>query len=292
MADKELATSDSTVRYYKNHIEGALCRAMGDRALCSVTADDLTRWLLDERRTTYHRKDGIERQRAPSTIRARYNAAKVYFEWCRVRGYIAISPMLEVPIPRGEKKVRHAFTREEARRLLEFAANAPGILSRRDPALVTLALGCGLRASELAGMNWSDIYEFGGQRAVVVHGKGEKERRMLIGEVAWRLLEAWREVCPPTPDGAVWVSLRRKRMEKRVIWMMFHNLGKYAGVPNCHPHRARHTFAKEFTLAHRDPLGTRDALGHSKMGTTEIYLQSLGVNYHLQQGYSTPDEWL
>lgn len=257
--------------------------------LQAVNADHCRRWLLDLSRRTYVRS-GQVRPLSSVVVRLRFDTVACFFKWCVVNDRLDYSPLIKVKAPPVDRRVRFAFPQDEARRLAKYAAKAPGDLKYRDTLIVSLLLGGGLRASELCGLRWSNVEWANG--TIVVFGKGSKERRVKLGSKSMLYLKEWQRRCPVIPGGWVFVTQRKTQMQGRTLWAMIHNLGEYAGVENAHPHRLRHTFAAEYTKAHRDTKATQAALGHSKLRTTDEYLNSLGMNYHLERNYSTPDEWL
>ena len=92
------------------------------------------------------------------------------------------------------------------------------------------------------------------------------------------------------PDGRLFVTYRREAMVYSALNAMLGNLGKYAGVEHCIPHRFRHTFAVTDYRANRDLMGVRNRLGHSKVETTQRYLESLGADYgSVEEKYQAPD---
>lgn len=225
-----------------------------------------------------------------STLIARYSVLRVFLEWCVTEGHLPANPMATVPRPKREKRIRHAFTAEEVRRLLTASKEADGKLAARDHAIVTALLGTGARASELLGLTWANVKWDEGY--FVVFGKGAKERRLRMGKPLRTALRKWRDAAPKIPGDWVWVTTRRTPMSLATLEGMCRRLGEYADVPNCHPHRFRHTFAAEFTRLNRDVVATKARLGHARISTTEEYLHSLGVDHGLDESYKTPDEWL
>ena len=184
-----------------------------------------------------------------------------------------------------------AFSQDEARRIVRYAAQASGWLGKRDRAIVLLMLGTGARADEVLSVlpnciNWP-------HREIVLHGKGDRDRRMKLGPELYRALREYDAVRPKLPGNHWWVTQRNTRLAYPAFWAMIKHLGEYAGVEGVHPHRFRHTFATEFTMGNNGNIrATQRRLGHSKIQTTENYLQSLGTDYGLEDWFRTPDEWL
>ena len=267
----------------------------GITLLEEVTPEVMRQYLKEQRSATYTLKAPkgqipIPRSLSTSTLQQRYAIASAFFTWCERDGRLEESPMAKVARPKGEVLARQAFTPAEAKRLLQASKEAPGNLAIRDYALLRTFLSTGARVSEVAGMRWTDINWAEG--VILVYGKGRKERRVKMSNDLRRDIQRWQDVCPRITGEWVWVTLRRTQMNRKAMYMWFRNLGGYAGVEHTHPHRLRHTFAAEFQRENRDIYATKTRLGHTKVATTEIYLQSLGVDYGMDESYRDPSAWL
>lgn len=294
--------SANTHRNYADQVGRVLLTWLGKKGITRL--DEITRpvmidYLNAQRVATYTYKNQphIIRRISPSTLEHRYDGARLFFKWCVARGYIKASPMETVARPKGEQRAVFAFNREEVKRLLRAAGSAPGILAYRDRAMVVCLLGTGARASELTAMSTScqrckgECIDWA-RGELVLHGKNSRDRRMRIGRELRKALREWLDVRTPIPGGWVWTTHRRTVFSKFSLNTWTDKLGEYADVDNCHPHRFRHTFAVEFYTAHQDIKALQRRLGHSNPAITERYLRSLGVDYGLDDKFTTPDEWL
>lgn len=294
--------SESTYRYYRDHVLRAFCDwldAQGMAAVEDITREDVIAFLRDQRKHTfsYKNQEHVVRTISQRYFEQRFYAVRRFFNWCVEQRYLEVSPMATIRPPRGEKRVRYAFTQEEAVKLRQEARRASGILGLRDYAMVVTLLGTGARPGELCAMSTSCARCPNGcidlaNSAVVLHGKGSKDRRVRLGKDARTAIRLWLDKRPVVPGGWVWTTQRRTGFSVVSLNKWANKLGAYAGVANCHPHRFRHTFATQFYVAHRDIVALKNVLGHTKIATTEHYLRQLGIDYTFTQQYPTPDEWL
>lgn len=294
--------SENTHRNYADQVGRVLISWLQQRGISRV--DEITRQIMVEylnaqRSATYTRRGqpNIVRRLSSRSVELRYDGASRFLRWCVERGYLRESPLAGVPRPRVEQKQVFAFSRGEVKRLLRAASMAPGALAYRDRAMVVTLLGTGARASELVAMSVTCTRCKGScidwaRNELVLHGKGGRDRRMRVGREMRKALREWVDIRPVIPGGWIWVTHRRTVFTKHSLWQWAKLLGEYADVDNVHPHRFRHTFAVEFYEAHQNIKALQHRLGHSSPSITERYLRSLGVDYGLDDSFTTPDEWL
>jgi integrase/recombinase XerC len=191
------------------------------------------------------------------------------------RGALADDPTLGVRAPRADRRLPNHASVDDMFRLLA-APDAATPAGLRDRALLEVAYSCGLRVSELVGLNWSDI---GADLGVVrVRGKGRKERIVPIGETALAALAAYRARCAelcrrPLPDpDVVFLNQRGGRLTVRSV-ARFVDAYTLAGGLNgkLSPHAVRHSFATHLLGAGADLRAIQEMLGHSSLSTTQKY---------------------
>lgn len=295
LSERSYDGSPATARSYRAQLAPflAYCEEDGVTDLSAVDADLIRDYLRHEQEAERpRRRAGPSTRIGRATLQMRYTVLSVFLAWCVAEGKLVASPMLTVAKPKGEKRLRYGFDRETCQKLVATAREAPGMLAYRDTAIVLLLIDTGVRASELANLRWADVKWDQGMGHLEVYGKGRKMRRVKMGPEARRALRRWQEVAPLIEGDWVWVTLRRTQLTADALRDMCQRLGEYAGIPNVHPHRFRHTFAAEFTRTNRDIYATKARLGHAKVATTENYLHSLGVDYGIDDHYKTPGEWL
>lgn len=183
------------------------------------------------------------------------------------------SPADAVDSPSKPKKLPKFLTLEESMKLL---TSVEGNNAVRDYCIITLFLNCGMRVSELVGINLSDIAE--DFSSVNVTGKGSKERMLYLNEACRSALEAYMKVRPSNAKfkdrNALFISRNHNRLSVQSVQLLIYKHLKSAGLENRNMsvHKLRHTAA---TLMYQhgktDVRVLKDILGHEQLSTTQIY---------------------
>ena len=172
------------------------------------------------------------------------------------------NPIQELDSPKIRQTLPRYLTLDESIQLLE---SIEGENAERDFCIITLFLNCGMRISELVGLNLSDIQE----DRIRVLGKGNKERKVYLTEVAAMHLQEYlntrKDACEALFAG------RGKRLGKNGIEAIVKKLGRQAGVENAHPHRYRRTLATNLLDRGMNIQDVAAILGHADLKTTQIY---------------------
>ena len=184
---------------------------------------------------------------------------------------LSINPVQELEVPKQQKRLPKYLTLEECLELLSVV-NGPN--RERDYCILTIFLNCGLRLSELCGLNLSDI---GQDHTLRVVGKGNKERLVYLNAACLASIDAYLKVRPH--DGvidkkALFLSSRKKRISNKTVQHMVYVYLEKAGLGNrgMSVHKLRHTAATMmYQHGHVDIRVIKDVLGHENLGTTEIY---------------------
>jgi integrase/recombinase XerC len=144
---------------------------------------------------------------------------------------------------------------------------------QRDQALLEMLYGCGVRVSELVGMNLSDVDFSAGW--VRVRGKRKKERQVPIPEQALSILKSWIEVRSAQPgELAIFVNHRGKRLTDRGASLIVKMYSvALLGDSAMHPHSLRHAYATHLLRAGADLRAIQELLGHASLSTTQKYTQ-------------------
>ncbi len=185
-------------------------------------------------------------------------------------GLLSTNPMKNLDSPKLKKSLPKYLTLEEARHLLSVI---DGPYKERDFAIITLFLNCGMRLSELVGINYNDIRDDG---SLIILGKGNKERTIYLNKACIEAVESYKKKRPNdgVKDKALFLSARKQRISaKTVQHIVYENLDKAGyGDRGLSVHKLRHTAA---TLMYQygdvDLLLLKEVLGHENLGTTEIY---------------------
>lgn len=218
---------------------------------------------------------GKSLQRWLSTIRSLFNFL------CRFHG-IKHNPADGVPAPKAAKRLPNTLNADEIDQLLKTntgdIANSKNKLStsmllNRDIAMMELMYACGLRLSELSGLNIQDVDWQ--QQTILVTGKGRKQRRIPFGRKAKQALENWllqRDAVAVENELAIFVSLRGSRISNSSIQKRLKKMALTQGLnTNVYPHMLRHSFATHLLESSGDLRAVQELLGHANLTTTQIY---------------------
>jgi integrase/recombinase XerD len=148
----------------------------------------------------------------------------------------------------------------------------------RDRAILEVLYGCGLRVSELTGLDTADFQR--SARLLTVVGKGDKQRIVPIAGAAVRALEAYLSTARsllraehgrtrPDPS-AMFVSVRGGRLSRQAVHAIVHTYGLRVGL-DLHPHTLRHSFATHMLEGGADLRVVQELLGHADISTTQVY---------------------
>lgn len=181
------------------------------------------------------------------------------------------NPVLNLEVPATKKSLPKYLSLEES---LELLTHIEGKMQERDYCMMTLFLNCGLRLSELVGINMADIKD---DNTLKVTGKGNKERILYLNGACLSAIEAYKKVRPvvqTAAKNAFFISKQGRRISGRRVEQIVEEGLKAAGLSDkgYSVHKLRHTAA---TLMYQhggvDIRLLQDMLGHANLGTTEIY---------------------
>lgn len=178
---------------------------------------------------------------------------------------------IEVPVPKAG--LPKFLSLNESLRLLEASDSSDSL---RNYCIITLFLNCGMRLSELVGINISDIDFY--ERRLKVLGKGNKERMVYLNSACMnalnRYLEVRKENKKASAEPALFISNQNKRISKRRVQQIVEDTLKSAGLDGkgITTHKLRHTAATlMYQYGDADVLTLKELLGHASVSTTEIY---------------------
>jgi integrase/recombinase XerC len=202
----------------------------------------------------------------------------------RSRAAIAANPARLVRTPKAPKRVPIVPTAEQTNTLVDTVA--ADTLDRPHPArdllIFELLYGCGIRISELAGLNLEDFDRT--ERWVRVLGKGRKERQVPYGAKAADALEKYLEVRAKLADGAgprpamderaLLLNHRGRRLSDRGARGIVKFYARMiSGDSSLHPHSLRHAYATHLLADGADLRAIQELLGHARLATTQKYTQ-------------------
>lgn len=222
---------------------------------------------------TYHSK-ATTRARKASSIRVFFNYL------CSKANLIEINPAQNLETPKLDKRLPKYLSLDDSKKLLNITYNEDNRNYKRDYAIITLFLNCGLRLSELVGINIKDI-DFSECRMTVI-GKGNKERTIYLNKACMSALKEYLEIRPKegiktdklNSKDALFLSERKERISKRTVQYIVDKELRAAGLDTTKysTHKLRHTAA---TLMYQygkvDIRALQEVLGHESISTTEIY---------------------
>jgi len=225
----------------------------------------LREWLA----SLYQQKLGV------LSIRRKLAAARSLFRFLQREGVVEVNVARLVRTPKAPIKLPEVMTAEQANNLIDGVAwnSLDRPHPARDRAMFELLYGCGVRVSELAGLNLDDLDRSEGW--IRVRGKGRKERQVPVPGKAVEALERYLNERPIVRDEpAVFLNHAGKRLSTRGI----HGIVKvYAtaltGDPSMHPHSFRHAYATHLLADGADLRAIQELLGHARLSTTQKYTQ-------------------
>ena len=220
-----------------------------------------------------------ERGLSKTSVARALAALRSLYRWLAQEGVVDQNPAKLVATPKLPKKLPRVPTIEEVNTVLDSQINETSAFAERDRAILELLYGCGIRNSELIGINLDDIRW--SNEVVLVRGKGRKERYVPFGESA---AEAVKEYLPRrqqvlgetkrTTERALLVNLRGSRLTTRSVGRIVKQVAVSKGLsPDVHPHTLRHAFGTHMLEEGADLRAIQEMLGHERLATTQRYTQ-------------------
>jgi integrase/recombinase XerC len=207
----------------------------------------------------------------PRSIQRRLSAIRTFYEYLQREACVKLNPAHEVRAPKTKKRLPATLDADQMGRLLEFRVTDS--LSARDKAIMELFYSSGLRLGELVGLDLPavDLTD----RTVRVEGKGSKTRILPIGRFAIDALRRWlleRRALAAVDQGALFLGRGGRRLSVRSVQLRVQAWARRQGLGvHVHPHMFRHSFATHLLESSGNLRGVQELLGHSNIGTTQIY---------------------
>ena len=211
---------------------------------------------------------------APSSVERAVSAMKGFHRFMVAEQITTNHPTANLPLPSKPHHLPQVVTRDQIDALLDqpFPQTAAG---QRDRAMLEVLYGCGLRVSELVGLDLRNVYLE--DEVLRVFGKGSKERIVpILGSAKAALAEylnAWRDELASSrkPCPAVFLNQRGGRISRQSAHTIVERWGRYAGIEGLHPHTLRHSFATHLLEGGADLRIVQELLGHASISTTQLY---------------------
>ena len=240
-----------------------------------------------------------ERGLGKASVARSLSSIRSFFKWMGRERRIESNPALLVAAPKLPKRLPRVPTMEEMNLVLDAKMPEEAAFAERDRLILELLYGCGIRNSELTGINVEDIHL--GQGLILVRGKGKKQRLVPFGEAARialgdylpkraRTLEQHRRKgnaslpvagaladnasLPAAGASALLINLRGTRLTTRSVGRIVKAIAVAGGLPSeVHPHTLRHAFGTHMLEEGADLRAIQELLGHERLSTTQRYTQ-------------------
>jgi integrase/recombinase XerC len=220
-----------------------------------------------------------ERGLSKTSVARSVAALRSLYRWLAQEGEVEQNPAALVATPKLPKKLPRVPTIEEVNMVLDTAMPECSAFAERDQVILELLYGCGIRNSELIGINLDDIRW--SNEVVLVRGKGRKERLVPFGESAKAAVQAYLPVRQGVlgegrraTERALLINLRGTRLTTRSVGRIVKQIAVARGLsPDVHPHTLRHAFGTHMLEEGADLRAIQEMLGHERLSTTQRYTQ-------------------
>ena len=220
-----------------------------------------------------------ERGLSKTSVARALAALRSLYKWLAQEGEVEQNPAALVATPRLPKKLPRVPTIEEVNTVLDAAMPECSAFTERDQAILELLYGCGIRNSELIGINVDDIRW--SNELILVRGKGRKERFVPFGDSAKAAVQAYLPArqrvlgeTKRTTERALLINLRGSRLTTRSVGRIVKQIAVARGLsPDVHPHTLRHAFGTHMLEEGADLRAIQEMLGHERLSTTQRYTQ-------------------
>lgn len=218
-------------------------------------------------------------------------AIRSWFKWLARAGHLEQNVASLVSTPRLPKHLPRVPSIEQMNRVVDTVSKDAASWPARDKAIMELLYGCGIRNAELTGLNLDDLHW--ANEAILVRGKGQKQRYVPLGDAAAIALRAYlaeraarlaansSAKCPATPALFVNLQLRglnktggQARLTTRSVGRIVKRIAILRGLSaDVHPHTLRHAFGTHLLEEGADLRAIQELLGHERLSTTQRYTQ-------------------
>jgi integrase/recombinase XerC len=280
----ERGASAHTLRAYRRELLGFAAWAAGQDDVLSVDRIEHTQ-IRAYLGTLYER--GLSKASAARALAA----IRSWFKWLARTGHIEQNAAALVATPRLPKHLPRVPSIEQMNRVVDSVGEDAASWPARDRAILELLYSCGIRNAELTGLNLDDIHW--ANEAILVRGKGQKQRYVPLGDAAAEALRAYlaersaRMAAAGPPKGAgtaaLFVNLQLRGLEKaggearlttRSVGRIVKRIAILRGLSSdVHPHTLRHAFGTHLLEEGADLRAIQELLGHERLSTTQRYTQ-------------------
>jgi integrase/recombinase XerC len=281
MLANERGSSAHTLRAYQRELY-AFSAYMAKHHPAAKTADKIEHtqiraWLG----TLYDR--GLTKASAARSLAA----IRSWFKWLARAGHVKHNTAALVSTPRLPKHLPRVPSIEQMNRVVDSIGDDASSWPARDRAIMELLYGCGVRNAELTGLNIEDIHW--ANDAILVRGKGQKQRLVPLGDTAAQALRAYiaerdaRLAAANAKTAALFLNLHLRglakaggqaRLTTRSVGRIVKRIAILRGLSSdVHPHTLRHAFGTHLLEEGADLRAIQELLGHERLSTTQRYTQ-------------------
>jgi integrase/recombinase XerC len=281
MLAHERAASPHTLRAYDRELHAFadyLIKRMGAGAEMGKVEHQQIRAYLGELYVRGLSKASVARSLA---------AIRSWFKWLARTGHVEQNAASLVATPKLPKHLPRVPSIEDMNRVVEGVSAESAAWPERDRVIFELLYGCGIRNAELVGLDLGDVHW--ANEAILVRGKGRKERYVPLGDTAAQALRAYIPVraaalvqagklsASGQPTQALLLNLRLRgncRLTTRSVGRIVKQIALAQGLPGeVHPHTLRHAFGTHMLEEGADLRAIQELLGHERLSTTQRYTQ-------------------
>lgn len=266
----EKNSSELTVKSYREDLTQSINFLRGHTALANLSPKQVT---------TRHVRAFIawltEQNYSRATIARRIASLRSLYRYLQRQQKVDRDPTDGLKGPKLDQNLPHFLSQDDINNLLN-APQGETLMCLRDRAILETLYSAGLRVSELVALNQEYLDLNDG--TAVVRGKGKKERIALLGPQALKAVEAYlherklQKSLKVKENPAIFLNKNGTRLTTRSVGRLLEKYIKLAGMDSrTTPHTLRHTFATHLLDAGADIRGVQELLGHSSLGTTQIY---------------------
>ncbi len=213
-------------------------------------------------------------------------AVRSLYRWLAQEGIVEHNPAALVSTPKLARKLPRVPTVEEMNSVLDGEMPEVAAFAERDRLMFELLYGCGIRNSEMVGIQVHDIRL--SDEVILIRGKGKKERYVPFGDAVGGALSAYLPARQrilsekKRNTGALLINLRGGSMTSRSVGRIIKKIAVAKGLsPDLHPHTLRHAFGTHMLEEGADLRAIQEMLGHERLSTTQRYTQ-LSMKHVLQ----------
>ncbi len=260
----EKRASQYTVKSYKRDLDclSTYCESKSISLWTDLKQTDIRSYMASRHR------QGL----SSTSLQRELSAIRSFFNFLLKNQLTDNNPGQYIKAPKKTRKLPKTLDVDQIKSLLEAGTNST--IEIRDLAMFELFYSSGIRLSELAQLNLTDI-DLTDKTLMVRSGKGGKSRMLPIGSKAVVAINTWLEhriKSITSTETALFISTRGTRLGQRSIELRLKQWCKKKGIAeNIHPHMLRHSFATHLLESSQDLRAVQELLGHSNISTTQIY---------------------